>query len=583
MAAKFDPIPLDYQTEVFKKGLKYERPPITFDTTKWETQAKEILSKDSWNYVGGNAGAGQAEENNRAALRRWGILPKRLTGQQKLPDLSTKLFGKTYEFPIALCPVGVQRIFHVDGELASSSAAAEEHIPYIFSSASATSIEDVAKANGSGHRWFQLYWPANAHNDITHSLLHRAQENGYDVLVVNVDTFIVGWRPGDQDQGYSPFLRPDRVGVEMGLTDPVFQKQFKEKYGKEVDDDLGLAAGVWARIFVAGFPHAWEDLKDLRKHWKGPIVVKGIQTAEDAVACVEAGVDGVYVSNHGGRQVDGGIGSLDCLVEVVDAVGGKTPIIFDSGVRNGSDVVKALALGADFVCIGRPYVYGLALQGKEGVRHVIKSILVLTFAQHQAEYQGHNMSDRPASPTPEERAKLDKEAKAKEDAEQSALPYQWTQTIKDVDITTSVPANLKGKDFDVKLTKSGIKAGIKGQTPIIEGDFPHGIRVDDSTWTLETTATGKEMSIHLDKQNQMEWWAHVITSAPKIDTSKITPENSKLSDLDGETRGMVEKMMYDQRQKEMGKPTSDEQKKHDILKKFQEQHPEMDFSNAKIS
>jgi len=193
------------------------------------------------------------------------------------------------------------------------------------------------------------------------------------------------------------------------------------------------------------------------------------------------------------------------------------------------------------------------------------------------------MTDRPASPTPEERAVLDKEAKAKELEEQSKLPYKWTQTIADVDVTAIVPANIKGRDLDVKITKTSLRAGLRGQEPIIEGTLPHSILVDESAWTLETTPTGKELAIHLDKVNKMEWWPHVITSAPKIDTSKISPENSKLSDLDGETRTMVEKMMYDQNQKQMGKPTSDEQKKMDLLKKFQAQHPEMDFSNAKIS
>lgn len=196
------------------------------------------------------------------------------------------------------------------------------------------------------------------------------------------------------------------------------------------------------------------------------------------------------------------------------------------------------------------------------------------------------MADRPASPTPEEREKLDKEAKLKEEEEQGKLPYKWTQTIGELDITSPIAGNLRGKDLDVKIGKTTIKAGIKGQEPILEvrynlfalriitthsrqGTLPHAIRVDESAWTLETTSTGKELSIHLDKQNKMEWWPHVVTSAPKIDTSKITPENSKLSDLDGETRGMVEKMMFDQRQKEQGKPTSDEQQKLDILKSVQ--------------
>nr|POE77490.1 nuclear movement protein nudc [Quercus suber] len=194
------------------------------------------------------------------------------------------------------------------------------------------------------------------------------------------------------------------------------------------------------------------------------------------------------------------------------------------------------------------------------------------------------MSSIDAERSPEEQEKLDKEAKAQEDAEQAALPYKWTQTIGDLDLTFLVPGNLKGRDLDVKITKTSLKASVKGQDVVIEGAFPHPILVDDSTWTLDSHPSGqKEVSIHLDKVNKMEWWAHVVTSAPKIDTSKITPENSKLSDLDGETRGMVEKMMYDQRQKESGKPTSDDQKKAELLKKFQEQHPEMDFTNAKMS
>ena len=196
-----------------------------------------------------------------------------------------------------------------------------------------------------------------------------------------------------------------------------------------------------------------------------------------------------------------------------------------------------------------------------------------------------------SSPTPSEREKADEELKAKEAAEQATLPYKWTQTIGDLDVAVPVPANIKGRDLEVKFTKTKLKVAIKGQDPIIDvcpchsirasyltnsqGDLPHSIHVDESTWTLETVPNGKEVSIHLDKVNKMEWWAHVITSAPKIDTSKISPENSKLSDLDGETRSMVEKMMFDQRQKELGKPTSDEQKKMDLLAQFQKQHPGM--------
>ncbi|KAH8598357.1 HSP20-like chaperone [Bisporella sp. PMI_857] len=188
------------------------------------------------------------------------------------------------------------------------------------------------------------------------------------------------------------------------------------------------------------------------------------------------------------------------------------------------------------------------------------------------------MTDR--EPTPAEEAA----ARAKEAEEQAALPYKWTQTIGELDITIEVPGNLKGRDLVVEIKKKKLSLGIKGQEPIISGDLPHEIHVDESTWTLASSPSGsKILEVHLDKVNKMEWWAHVITIAPKIDVTKITPESSRLGDLDGETRGIVEKMMYDQRQKEMGKPTSDEQKKQDMLKKFMSQHPEMDFSNAKLN
>ncbi|KAI6354058.1 hypothetical protein MCOR25_008766 [Pyricularia grisea] len=191
------------------------------------------------------------------------------------------------------------------------------------------------------------------------------------------------------------------------------------------------------------------------------------------------------------------------------------------------------------------------------------------------------MTDK--EPTPAEEAA----ARAKEAAEQAALPYKWAQTIGDIDITIKLAEGsekYKGKDLKVEIKKQHLTAGVKGSDPIIDGDLPHAVRVDESTWTLTTNPDGtKNIEVHLDKVNKMEWWPHVVTDAPKIDVTKINPENSKLSDLDGETRGMVEKMMYDQRQKELGKPSSEEQKKLDLLAKFQKEHPEMDFSNAKIN
>lgn len=193
---------------------------------------------------------------------------------------------------------------------------------------------------------------------------------------MTLDTYIFGWITSDMDNGYRPFLRTDNIGVAIGFSDPVYRRFFRERYGKEIEDDMQTAAAVWAKIFIPGFAHSFEDLRFLREHWRGPIVLKGIQCVEDAIKAVdEYGIEGIYVSNHGGRQCDANVASLSVLAEIADAVGDRAEIIFDSGVRYGGDVAKALALGAKMVCLGRAYIYGLALAGEEGVRHVIRSIL----------------------------------------------------------------------------------------------------------------------------------------------------------------------------------------------------------------
>ncbi|KAF2491342.1 FMN-dependent alpha-hydroxy acid dehydrogenase [Lophium mytilinum] len=366
--------PFEYEKEIYTKGLQFERPSLTFQSEKWESLAKERLSAESWGYVGGSAGTGETAAKNRAAFQKWSIVPSRLV-KAEFPDLSVKLFGERYPFPIAIAPVGVQRIFNPDGEEASAAAAKEQEVPYIMSTASSTSIEDVAKANGTGKRFFQLYWPMNEYNHITKSLLQRAKKSGFTALFATLDTYILGWRPSDMDNGYNPFLRPDKIGVEIGFTDPVYRAHFQEKHGKSVDEDLKTAAGEWASTVFPGHSHSWEDVKFLHENWDGPIVLKGIQSVADARKAVEIGVQGIVVSNHGGRQVDGGVASLDMLPKIVDAVGDKLEVLFDSGVRCGADIAKALALGAKMVLIGRPYVYGLALGGKEGVNHVLRTLL----------------------------------------------------------------------------------------------------------------------------------------------------------------------------------------------------------------
>ena len=193
--------PVEYENMIYQKGLKFERPPFTFQSGSWEPEAEKRMSAESKGYVIGNAGTGETARKNREAFAKWSIIPRRLVATKALPDLSTRVLGQDFPFPIAVAPVGVQRIFNPEGEEASAAAAAEESVPYIMSTASSTSIEDVAKANGDGVRWYQLYWPSNENNDITISLLSRAKKAGFSALFVTLDTYILGWRPTDMDNG----------------------------------------------------------------------------------------------------------------------------------------------------------------------------------------------------------------------------------------------------------------------------------------------------------------------------------------------------------------------------------------------
>jgi len=387
-----DADPIGYEQSVFQAGIHSHRPPFTFQSSQWEPLAKEVLSASSWGYIHGSAGTGGTCQKNLDAFRKYSILPRRLVpsrkdnnGNELFSDTSTTVLGEKLRFPLAIAPIGVQKIFNPVGEVGTAKAAASVNIPYILSTASSTSIEDVAKANGDGPRWYQLYWPTREHDDITVSLLNRAKAAGYTSLFVTLDTYVLGWRPSDMDNGYNPFIHADRIGVEIGFTDPVFRTHFKEKYGYDIDDSegsahhaaghgLGKAAQEWTKIVFPGHSHSWEDIEFLKKNWDGPIVLKGIQSVSDAKKSVEVGVQGIVVSNHGGRQQDGGVSSLGMLPKIVDAVGDKLDIFFDSGVRCGADAMKAIALGAKCVLIGRPYAYGLALGGEDGVRHVLRAL-----------------------------------------------------------------------------------------------------------------------------------------------------------------------------------------------------------------
>jgi lactate 2-monooxygenase len=268
--------------------------------------------------------------------------------------------------PLLLAPIGVLSILHPDGEKAVARAAAELGVPMVLSTASSHTIEEVAAESGDAPRWFQLYWPTE--DEVTASVLARARAAGYRVLVVTLDTWTLGWRPADLDLSYLPFLRG--IGTAIPFSDPAFRAGL----AAPPEEDLMAAVGRWVPMFT-GTALRWDRLDLIREHWDGPIVLKGVQHPDDALRALDAGMDGVVVSNHGGRQVDRAVASLDALPGVLAAVDGRAAVLFDSGVRTGADAAVALALGADAVLLGRPYAYGLALGGQDGVRHAVRSVL----------------------------------------------------------------------------------------------------------------------------------------------------------------------------------------------------------------
>lgn len=357
----------DFQNEIYFQGLGGVKPDLPTDLTKLEALAEQKLPPEAFGYIAGSAGTETTANANRSAFGNWQIVPRMLR-DVGVRELSVDIFGKTLPAPVLLAPIGVLSILHPDGELAVAKAAAATGVPMILSTAASNTIEDVAEANGAdGLRWYQLYWPKD--RDLAASFLSRAKAAGYNALVVTLDTVTMAWRPRDLNQAYLPFLKG--IGVANYFSDPVFQKAIG---GEVTDANRPQALLHWIANF-SDATNTWEDLAFVREHWDGPIVLKGIQHPDDARQAVDAGMDGVVVSNHGGRQVDGAVGSLEMLPEVVDAVGDRTTVLFDSGIRCGADVAKALALGAKAVLLARPYGYGLALGGEAGVRHTIRCLL----------------------------------------------------------------------------------------------------------------------------------------------------------------------------------------------------------------
>jgi lactate 2-monooxygenase len=361
-----DEVPFaNYQYEIYLRGMTGQRPARTLDWRKLERDAMNLLRQGPRGYIEGGAGLGETMRANREAFDHWRLRPRMLR-DVSARSLARTVLGTELKAPVLLAPIGVQTLAHPEGELAVARGAAQVGVPLVASSAASHTIEQIAGELGEQARWYQLYWPRE--RELARSFVKRAEQAGYGAIVVTLDTWLLGWRPADLSEAFLPFLWGE--GNKNYLEDPVFRGLLE----KPPVQDMQAAIGQWAWQF-ANPQVTWKDLKWLREITELPIVLKGILHPDDARLAVEHGVQGVLVSNHGGRQVDGAIGALDALPEVVAAVDGRCEVLFDSGIRSGADALKALALGARAVLLGRPYMWGLALGGAEGVAEVLRAFL----------------------------------------------------------------------------------------------------------------------------------------------------------------------------------------------------------------
>ena len=356
------------ELQLYAQGLVGGKPSVPVPLDLLEARAKEVLPPRAYDYVAGGAGSEDTMRSNREAFYRWRIVPRMLRDVAKR-DLSVDLLGARLPAPILLGPVGVQQIVHDDADVASARAAASLGLPFVLSTMSSRPIELVAQAAdkvAESPRWFQLYWGKNP--ELTASMLQRAERAGYSALVVTLDTHALGWRERDLHHGYLPFMLGQ--GLANYFSDSVFRGMLKQP----PEENPQAAIQLWGTLF-SNPALTWKDIGFLREHTRVPIILKGILHANDAAQALEAGVDAIIVSNHGGRQVDGGIAALDALPAVVREVNGRVPVLFDSGIRRGADVFKALALGARAVLLGRLYMWGLAVAGEQGVRDVLLNLI----------------------------------------------------------------------------------------------------------------------------------------------------------------------------------------------------------------
>lgn len=393
------------QTSIYISGLSGERPSVPVDVNRLRLEAKEVLAPDAYAYIEGGAGLERTMESNRSAFDRWQIVPRMLR-DVSTKSTSTTIFGRRMASPMLTAPIGVMEMAHPDADRASARACASERVPMIFSNQASVPMEECAKILGTNARWFQLYWSKS--NDLVKSLVQRAEACGCEAIVVTLDTTMLGWRVRDLDQAYLPFLRGK--GIAQYTSDPVFRRMLRtasENTAKGEDVAGGRKINLstlkvlvelmqnypddWTTKLTSGDPLAavqqfinvysrpsltWDDLSFLRECTSLPIVLKGIQHHEDARLAHEHGIDGIVVSNHGGRQIDGAIGSFDALeriTQTLSEIDSSMTVLFDSGIRSGADIFKAIAMGADAVLLGRPWVYGLALNGEQGMSEVLRN------------------------------------------------------------------------------------------------------------------------------------------------------------------------------------------------------------------
>ncbi|MDF2635984.1 MAG: hypothetical protein K0R78_2858 [Pelosinus sp.] len=352
------------QTDLYQgKSATVNSFPASYE--EWESKAEQILPAGPFGYIVGGAGSEETMRTNIKAFIYWRIKPH-LPRDVSKRDLTVTLLGHNFPTPFFLAPIGLQGLANSTGELGTARAAAKLKIPFILSTVSSYPMEDVAVVMKNSPHWFQLYWPNDL--DLMISFVRRAEKAGYSVIVVTIDYPAHSWKERNIRNNYNPF----NIGEGMAnyTSDPVFRSMLKQP----PEQDRKSAISLFNQLFPN--PHlTWDDISFLRKHTKLPIMVKGILNPKDAQLALQHGVDGIIVSNHGGRQVDGEIAALEALPMICDVVKGRIPVLMDSGIRRGSDVIKALALGADVVLLGRPYIYGLAVAGEKGVMQVMKNLI----------------------------------------------------------------------------------------------------------------------------------------------------------------------------------------------------------------